>query len=64
MSMSIIKISALTIVLYIVKKRKLVNILAKHVNCKMVDYKIAEIAGLEAVFHDIKVYLCDFHREQ
>ena len=30
----------------------------------MVDYKIAEIAGLEAVFHDIKVYLCDFHREQ
>lgn len=30
----------------------------------MVDYDIAEIAALEAVFPDIKVYLCDFHREQ
>ena len=30
----------------------------------MVDYDIAEIAALEAVFSDIKVYLRDFHREQ
>ena len=30
----------------------------------MVDYDIAEIAALESVFPDIKVYLCDFHREQ
>ena len=30
----------------------------------MVDYDIAEIAALEAVFPDIKVYLCDFHRQQ
>ena len=30
----------------------------------MADYGIAEIAALEADFPDIKVYLCDFHREQ
>ena len=30
----------------------------------MVDYDVAEIAALEAVFPDIKVYLCDFYREQ
>ena len=30
----------------------------------MVDYDIAEIAALEAVFPGIKVYLCDSHREQ
>ena len=31
---------------------------------EMVDYDIAEIAALEAVFPDIKLYLCDFHTEQ
>ena len=30
----------------------------------IVDYNIAETAALEAVFPDIKMYLCDFHREQ
>ena len=30
----------------------------------MVDYDIAEIAALEAVFSDIKMHLCDFHRRQ
>ena len=30
----------------------------------MVDYDIAVIAALEAVFPDIKVYLCAFQREQ
>ena len=31
---------------------------------RMVDYNITEIAALEAVFPDTKVYLYDFHREQ
>ena len=31
---------------------------------EMVDYDITEIAELEAVFLDIKVGLCDIHREQ
>ena len=30
----------------------------------MIDSDITEIAALETVFPDIKVYLCDFHREQ
>ena len=30
----------------------------------IVDYNSTEIAALEAVLTGIKVYLCDFHREQ
>lgn len=30
----------------------------------MVDFDIAEINSLEFVFPGIKVFLCDFHREQ
>lgn len=30
----------------------------------MTDYSEAEIAALEALFPNAKVYLCDFHREQ
>ena len=30
----------------------------------MEDYNITEITALEAVFPDIKWYLCDFQREQ
>ena len=28
------------------------------------DYSDAEIAALEEVFHNVVVYICDFHREQ
>ena len=30
----------------------------------MIDYDITEIAALEAVFPNVKVYLRDSHREQ
>ena len=33
-------------------------------NYRIVNYNITEIAALEAVLTGIKVYLCDFHRQQ
>ena len=30
----------------------------------MVDFDGAEIISMERVFEDVKVFICDFHREQ